>query len=34
MNKDLNDDPQDLAFSLLGGGIHAEVEFGPCIRVN
>ena len=34
MNKDLNDVSQHLVFSLLGGGIHAEEEFIPCIRVK
>jgi len=34
VNKDLNDVSQRLVISLLGGGIHAEEELGPCIRVN
>ena len=34
MNKDLNDVSHHLVFSLLGGGIHDEEEFNPCIRVN
>jgi hypothetical protein len=34
VNKDLNDVAHRLVFSLLGGGIHVEEEFGSCIRVN
>jgi hypothetical protein len=34
VNKGLNDVSLRLVFSLLGGGIHVEEEFGPCIHVN